>query len=453
MAKTRSTKDTSVAKRGTKPPPKKKGSSSHKRTIPAKKVQKERTGKHKKRKSESESEDESAQIRKLMEQNQRLRAMSEAAAAAQKSKKGKKKAKKPGTATGVDNVVKSTTKSFLFPRVKVIKNEAAVQKATRMIMNRLDLQNLTGLEGQDLATAEQIWIENSKDLVREAINGGRNYVNQEVQKVITAAVKEGTLDTFPNPETILKCALRDDIYDLEDEDELEELQEDQKEDESDEDFKIRKEKLEDLEGRIAERDLMRTHFDNYLDILLPKVSGFRHCGPKNRCAFAPSFTHRAPEQCDLPTDTPIELVTPSDEAFMVALFENSYKRWKYCADQDKAGEPVDRKHAEWDTKCTNLRGGQKMFGGWETEGRKRINKLTKDIAQNRIDNPGAITHAEEAAIKRLRAKHKLSEKKAGAKRKAAAAAEEDSDSEDSFFADPKSGSEGEGEGSDTEAEE
>jgi hypothetical protein len=375
--------------------------------------------------------------------------MTEAAAATQRSRKGMKKAKKPGTASGVDNVVKSTTKSFLFPRVKVIKNESALQKATRMIMNHLDLQNLNGLEGQDLATAEQIWIENSKDLVREAINAGRNYVNQEVQKVITAAVKEGKLDTFPNPETILKCALRQDLYDLEDEDELEELQEDQKEDESDENFKIRKEKLEDLEGQIRDRDLMRTHFDNYMDILLPKVSGFRHYGPKNRYAFVPSFTHRAPEQYDLPTDPPIELVTPSDEAFMVALFENSYKHWKYTADQDKAGQPVNRKHPEWDTKYTNLKGGQKMFGGWETEGRKRVVKLTKDIAQNRIVNPRAITQAEEAAIKRLRAQHNLEEKKASAKRKAAAVVEEDSDSEDSFFADPKSG----GEDSETEGEE
>ena len=71
---------------------------------------------------------------------------------------------------------------------------------------------------------------------------------------------------------------------------------------------------------------------------------------------------------------------------MVALFENSYQRWKYCADQEKAGEPVVRKHKDWDTKYTNLRGGQKMFGGWEAEGRKRIKELTSMIAQNRVVN-------------------------------------------------------------------
>ena len=435
MAPTRSQTAKEAAKKGTKNSKKKPTKTTTKRVLP-----KKATKKAKKRKVESESEDESDRIQKLEAENQKLRAISQAAAAStSRSKKGKKQ--KAGTVTAVQRLLMDVTKQFLFPKVKVIRNEAQLLKATRMIMDRLDLQNLNGLEGQDLATAQEIWIMENKEHVLHAINNARNYVNQETQKVMSKVFAEGKAEEFPDPDCILKCALRDAIQDFDDEDDLAELKKPQGDKESDAAFKKREAKLQDLEGRIASRDRNRVIFDNYLDVLLPKVSGFRHYGPKNRHAFVPSFTYRGPQDTDQDGDPPVPLVTASDEAFMVALFENSYKRWKYVKECELANKVPDKEEAVWDTAYTNLRGGQKAFGGWETAGRKRIKELKDMIEENRATNKEYLIQVEEAAVKRLRKKHGKSEVAAATNKKrkgAPAVAEPDeSDDDDSFFADPK----------------
>jgi len=405
-----------------------------KRVLP-----KKLTKKAKKRKVESESEDESARIQKLEAENQKLRAISQAAAAsASRGKKGKKQ--KAGSQTAMMRMLGSVTKQFLFPLVKVIKNEVQLVKATRMIMEHLDLQNFNGLEGQDLATAQEIWIQENKEHVRHAINNARNYVNQETQKVMSKVFADGKAKEYPDPSCILKCALRDGIQVLEGEDELEELKQPQADDESDADFKKREARLKKLEEDIAARDRNLVVFDNYLDVLLPKVSGFRHYGPKNRHAYIPSYTNRGPQDFDQDGDPPVPLVTASDEAFMVALFENSYKRWKYVKECELANKEPDKEEADWDTAYTNLKGGQKMFGGWETAGRKRIKQLKAMIEENRATNKDYVVEVEEAAVDRLRKKHKKGAIAATTKKRKgapAAADPEDSDDDDSFFADPQ----------------
>ena len=394
--------------------------------------------KAKKRKTESESEDESTQIQKLISENQKLRAISAAAAASgSRSKGGKKQPLKAGTESATVKEIQKVTKQFLFPKVKVLKNEKELLRATRIIMEHLDLQNHNGLEGQDLDTAQQIWINEHKEYVRQAINSARNYVNQEVQKVIGQAVENGRLHTYPDVETIKKCALRDDIQDLDDEGDLTCLKLPQAKEEPDDDYAARVAKCQDLEARIAERDKMRVKFDNYLDFLLPKVSGFKHYGPKSRYHFVPSYTMRGPQEFDQEGDPDVPLVTASDEAFLVALFENSYKRWKYCKECELDSKEEDKKHPDWDTKYTNLKGGQKLFGGWETVGRKRINFIKGEIDANRKENKKYVIEVEQAAIKRLRALNKLSpDVVIGTKKRKAPAVlvAEESESECSFLA-------------------
>jgi len=432
-----------AAKKGGKPSkPAAKKTPKTKQVLPTEKTQKRISNKKaKKRMTESESEDESAQIQKLISENQKLRAISAAAAASGSgSKRGKKQPLKAGTESATVKEIQKVTKQFLFPKVKVLKNEKELLKATRIIMEHLDLQNHNGLEGQDLDTAQQIWINEHKDYVRQAINSARNYVNQEVQKVMGQAVEDGRLHTYPDVETIMKCALRDDIQDLDDEADLTCLKLPQAKDEPDEEYKAREAKCQDLEARIAVRDQMRVKFDNYLDHLLPKVSGFKHYGPKTRYQFVPSYTMRGPQEFDQEGDPDVPLVTASDEAFLVALFENSYKRWKYCKECELDSKEEDKKHPDWDTKYTNLKGGQKLFGGWETVGRKRINFIKGEIDANRKENKNYVVEVEEAAIKRLRALNKLSpDVVIGTKKRKAAAVlvAEESESECSFLADPE----------------
>ena len=71
--------------------------------------------------------------------------------------------------------VAKCTKQQLWKVCKFIKNENKLIKATRFVMRNLELAEMEGLEGQELAEAEEIWIATYKDDVRQALNKQRNY--------------------------------------------------------------------------------------------------------------------------------------------------------------------------------------------------------------------------------------------------------------------------------------
>ncbi len=123
-------------------------------------------------------------------------------------------------------------------------------------------------------------------------------------------------------------------------------------------------------------------------------------------------------------------VTVSDEAFLVALVENSYDKWVYMfkdlkGDTKAIADAKKNKLPVFDTKHTNPRAGQSKFGGWKPEGRNRVKALKKKINEARKGDH--VAELEDKILKMVRSEHDQDEKDkkraaSGRKRKSPVAA-------------------------------
>jgi len=154
------------------------------------------------------------ELEKVMKENKRLRALTASMAAGSDSKDEAQ----PGTTRAMISEVRRMTKQAIWPHVKIIKTPKQLTLVTRKVMERLNLQELNGLEGQELDVAQTLWINTYKPIIRGILNDARNYSNQEVKNSVVKAFVDGTLADFPDDKTVLDCALRNDIGGVDGED-------------------------------------------------------------------------------------------------------------------------------------------------------------------------------------------------------------------------------------------
>ena len=178
------------------------------------------------------------ELEKVMKENKRLRALTASIAAGSDSKDEAQ----PGTTRAMISEVRRMTKQAIWPHVKIIKTPQQLTLVTQKVMERLNLQELNGLEGQDLDVAQKIWINTYKPIIRTILNDARNYSNQEVKNSVVKAYTDGTLAEFPDDTTVLDCALRKDLGGVDGEDKLEALQVGQPKGKTDAKFKEREAK-------------------------------------------------------------------------------------------------------------------------------------------------------------------------------------------------------------------
>ena len=374
----------------------------------------------------------------------------------------KKKIVVPGTSSALENLVVSTTKTTLFKVAKFVSNDEQVTKATRKVMESLDIDELRGLEGAELVAAEEEWIATWKDTVRTTLNSWRNYTAGELQKLFKEEWRPGNETCVPDSVQLGKVIMR--------------------------------EGLEKKDGmtpqELMDVELNQKHFDFYWDRMVSRVAGHKCWGAGKRHHGLMSTMRESPDS---------ELfVTPSDEAFVLLVWENNFKRWKWQHEQDELekerkeeaaaqqkengdksgadgskkvsdGEDEDGKgdDSETDDKTdeeggtkkrkgkgkkkkgkkkgsegkedeekphpdsvapyTITDGGAMPYGGWNKLGRKRYRTLLKKITDSK--NKKRVKDADTAALLRIRELHQVDERAARAKKGKRAEEVEEIDSE------------------------
>ena len=308
---------------------------------------------------------------------------------------GKKKKAKSGTESAMEREVRKTTKQDLWKICKFIKSEAKLGKATKFVMEKLTLSEFEGLTGASLIDAQEIWKANYKAEVRQALNKQRNYAQQELRELMEEVVfAKNQEHLYPNEEEILVLCMRDKL-----------------------DSKTPKE----------ERERFETLFDNYWNVLLPKVSGHWAWGPtKRHYGLLSEMTIEDTDRDGVPR------VSASDEAFLVLLWLNCFQKWWHreeCRRMTPSEDP-DEDHARYQTPYTDAKGGQMKFGGWNSEGVKKYEELLTMIKENRETQKKYVHQIEELALKRIRKVEKVEEKEASRKTKKKANSKKEEPDED-----------------------
>ena len=305
---------------------------------------------------------------------------------------GTSKAAGSGTAKAMEREVAKTSKTALWKVCKFIKNDTKLLKATKFVMEQMDLVELQGLQGADLVEAQESWKMAHSKSVRMAVNRQRNYVQQvsfgyqyvtmfanqdantinqypllvfqELREYMEEEVFGNKLEKeFPNIEQMMNLVLRN--------------------------------KLDDTTPK-EERKLYEQLFDNYWNILLPKCAGHSYWGPSKR-----HYLLISTGQLDGSDPEPTACVTASDEAFLAVLWENCYKKWWYKEQCKRNKEEIDEEHDEMKTPFTDAKGGQKKFGGWNLAGITRYDEICAQIEKNRMEQMDYIKAVEEVALKRI----------------------------------------------------
>ena len=276
----------------------------------------------------------------------------------------------------MEALIKKVVNSDLWKVCKFIRNEAFQKKAARLVLKKLNLQEMQGLEGDELEAAETIWINNNKSMITRLLNDRRNYVIQQLGKVVVTHAADGKLDELPNVEQMKKLVKRNGM----------------------DSSVLEKEEL----------DNMLSLFDKYWDVLLPIVAGNTHWATKHRWHNLLSFAKRDKDDPDSEA-----LIHPSDEAFLLIAWQNSYKRWVY---KGESGDDFDEKDPKAQTKYSSSPLGIKAYGQWDPAGIIAFSKVTDQVTKQRLpndelDNPEDdvqfITDLEKEALERIRKAHNV----------------------------------------------
>ena len=198
-----------MAPRGTK------NSTSGRAAREAEEKKKKKRAPPKRREADSESEEEEDQEQDQDQENKRLKIevfrLQKATQLASGSKSKGGKNAQPGTESAEARETLSQTKMWLWKQVKFISNDVQCARATKLVMQKMDLRSLKGLTGRDLVNAEETWIAMSMDTVRKGLNYWRNYVQQELHKLmfkeVWATGSAHDPDSVPDIKQILQLAL------------------------------------------------------------------------------------------------------------------------------------------------------------------------------------------------------------------------------------------------------
>ena len=111
-----------------------------------------------------------------------------------------------------------------------------------------------------------------------------------------------------------------------------------------------------------------------------------------------------------PADNPdFHYVSTPTEALCVLFLENGWKKWEYEVREEEKGRKWDKEDKRWVTKWSDAKVGQKVYGGWSNEGRKRFADLIKKVQKARVSARGKL--AERACLVALKIKHNITDKK------------------------------------------
>jgi len=142
----------------------------------------------------------------------------------------------------------------------------------------------------------------------------------------------------------------------------------------------------------------REFFKWYWTCLLPPVASKNRWGP----AFRKNFTITGGCYRNQPEK---KLITDSDEAFVLIVYENCDKRFPYTAECKKKGVKPKENAPELATRWCAADAGLQKFGGWTNKGRKRFVNYAKML--HRIKKERAVIEMEEKFLRGLAGRQDL----------------------------------------------
>lgn len=346
-----------------------------------------------------------AQLDKLAEENKALK--EKEALAKQRAKMVVNSSSNGAEGQAMTALIKKVVNVELWKNCKFIKNDKFAEKAAKLVLRKLKLQEMEGLEGDQLAAAEKIWVNAHKSKICSMLNDRRNYVIQQLGVLFKDFAAAGKLDELPTPTEMKDLVMR-----------------------------------ENMDGN-ADKDQkakMDAFLDKYWDALMPIVAGHKHWAPKQRWNSLMSFAKRDENNADSEW-----LVHPSDEAFLLIAWENSYDRWTYKA---SAGDAFLEKDPQAKTKYSSSPLGIKAYGQWDPQGIKAFGTYQKAVLKQRLTNEELqdpegdvefIKEIETAALERIRKANKYDadggpakKKRKSSKKNAFDAEEPDMDDDDAW---------------------
>jgi hypothetical protein len=276
----------------------------------------------------------------------------------------KKGSKKEKTLTAMQKEVHKRTKTDLFCIKKFFYDDDKLLEGTAYVMKRIAPRDVVLLEekSKERIEQEEMWIAEYKPDVRIALNDVRNYVQQELRALIIRVFAEMDEDSYPNVEEIRMLMQRKGL--------------------------VKGAKLKKMLGFL----------DKYWDELVPKVALHANWSPTYRHYDLLSTAKTVPRA---KADKPLPCVHHTTEAFLVAIWENCYPKWRYQCLQKRKKEAEDPKHAEMQgLEYTTASGGRNDFGGWTTKGKDRVQELSKLAKEGREQSHVEVV--EKACLLRVR---------------------------------------------------
>jgi hypothetical protein len=226
-----------------------------------------------------------------------------------------------------------------------------------------------GLSGAELVDRQEFWIAMHKNDVRYALNEKRNYCQGELREHMVKIVAAKKEDLYPDETQILQILERKGLQ--------------------------KGPNLKQMQGFL----------DMHWDVLLPKVAGNTNWPPTKRHYNNLSTAETDPK---ITVDTKkgeekvkFMCVDHTTEAFLVAIWENCYPRWRYQALQKRKKLPVVDTHDDMKGKdYTDAKGGCQKLGGWTKLGKDRVKELAK-LNKAAREEPH-VKEVETAALERIR---------------------------------------------------
>jgi hypothetical protein len=253
---------------------------------------------------------------------------------------------------------KEITKNKLWRKRKFISDADGENKAAEFVLGKLDLPEMKNID------VKASMIKTYKCQIKKALYAQKNYVSSEFKKVVWAMFRDGK--TIPTIDQIKKCISRD----IQSENDMELMQ-------------------------------------WYWEVLLPKMIGAREWDVSVRYYTTISKARDA-------EDSKERLITVSDEAMCLLIWENCYDRWmtewnweqhqKTCTE-----EPTEKKEKKpkWAGKFTNSDLGQCRWGGWKAEGYQAFNEYHNLVRDARKDKK--CMQVEKKCLQELRIKHNITQ--------------------------------------------
>jgi hypothetical protein len=273
-----------------------------------------------------------------------------------------KKVLKGQKLTAMQKEVQKRTRTDLFPVKKFFQHENRLLMGTKFIMDSINPKELYVLEDEERIDSEEMWMAEYKDHVRVSLNRVRNYVMQELREYMMQVFADRKEDEYPNVEQILQLMERKGLQ------------------------------------KGPNKKAMEAFLDIYWNVLVPKVAGHSNWPPSKRHYENLSTATNPPRIKGAPRHPAVH---HSSEAYLVAIWENFYPKWRYQGIQKRENLPVVDTHVDMVGKgYTNPKTGRNKFGGWTEVGKDRVKELA--IMAKDARKKAHVETVESAALVRIR---------------------------------------------------